>query len=87
MKKILYVCINPIKNWDIFTPSPVEGKARSTISLLLLHKEQDLEGVSVSHVWNLNESEQDCEDRNTQKSISYQGFLEEVFSHDLSMVI
>lgn len=87
MKKIFYICTKPIENWDIFTPITSGDTAQSPISLLLLHKEQNLENVSIAHVWNLNGSEQDKGSRNTQQSISYQDFLEQVFSHDLSVVI
>ena len=87
MKKIFYICTNPIENWDIFTPLTSEDPAHYHISLLLLHKEQKLENISVPQVWTLNGSTQDKSGRNTLKNISYQDFLEQVFSHDLSVVI
>ena len=86
MKKVFYICTKPIENWDIFAPSGSEDTQRHT-SLLLLHQEQDLENVSVSHVWNLKENEQNIGNKNTQETISYQNFLEQIFSHDLSVVV
>ncbi len=87
MKKILYICTKPIENWDIFTP-PVSGDlTQSTISLLLLHEDQHLENVPVSQVWNLNRGEQQNGDVDNPTNISYQEFLEQVFAHDLSVII
>ncbi len=87
MKKILYICANPIENWDIFTPTTGEDPSQNTLSLVLLHQEQNLDHVSVSQVWNLSENGKNAESRIPQKTISYQNFLEEIFSHDLSVVI
>ena len=87
MKKILYICANPIENWDIFTPPTGENPSDSSISLLLVHQEQKLDHVSVSQVWNLSENEKDVGGINPPNILSYQGFLEEIFSHDLSVVI
>ena len=87
MKKIFYICTKPIKNWDIFIPLGSKDITQSNISILLLHKEQDLENICVSRVWNLNGSKQDRGVRNTQENISYQDFLEQIFLHDLSVVI
>ncbi len=87
MKKILYICANSIDNWDIFAPDTNEDASQNTISLVLLHREQNLDHISVSQVWNLNENEKDTEGLNPQKTLSYQSFLEEIFSHDLSVVI
>ena len=86
MKKILYICTKPIDNWDVFAPILSED-TQPRISLLLLHQQQSLEKVSVSHVWNLQGSEEDRGSGKTQKTISYQDILEQIFSHDLSVVI
>lgn len=85
MKKIFFICINHIENWDVFTPPESKDTSQNTISVLLLHEKQDLENLHVSQVWNL--SEQDATGANFPKNISYQGFLEQVFLHDLAMVI
>lgn len=87
MKKILYICTKTIEDWEIFTPFSQENTTQSTMSLLLLHQEQRLENVDVSHVWYLKKDEQNQGDRNTHKEFSYQDFLEQVFSHDLAVVI
>ena len=87
MKTILYICTKTIENWDIFMPSTSEGSDQRTISLLLLHQEQHLENVPVSQVWNLDRGDQSHERGGTQKTLSYQDFLEQVFLHDLSVVI
>jgi len=87
MKKIFYICTKTIVNWDIFTPFTHGDSPQSTMSLLLLHQEQLLENVHVSQVWYLNGDEQDRGDGNTQKKFSYQDFLEQIFSHDLAVVI
>lgn len=87
MKKILYICTRTIENWDIFTSFSSEDPTRRTISLLLLHQEQHLENIPVSQVWNLERGDQSHEGIGIQKTISYQDFLEEVFLHDLSVVI
>ena len=64
-----------------------ETAIQNTISLLLLHQEQNLENIPVSQVCNLDMGEQPHDEVNTQKTISYQEMLEQVFSHDLSVVI
>ncbi len=87
MKKILYICANSIDNWEIFAPDASEDASHNTISLVLLHKEQNFDHISVSQVWNLKESEKHTEVPSPQKALSYQSFLEEIFSHDLAVVI
>ena len=81
MKKILFICINYIENWDIFTPSENQNTSQNNYSVLLLHQKQDLEKIHVSQVWNLVETD------TISSNISYQDFLEQVFLHDLAMVI
>ena len=85
MKKIFFICINYIENWDVFTPPESQDTSQTTISVLLLHQEQDLEKIHVSQVWNLGET--DTIRTNIPKNISYQNFLEQVFLHDLAIVI
>jgi len=85
MKKILFICINHIENWDMFTPPKRKNISQSNISVLLVHKKQDLEKIHVSQVWNLGET--DTISLNIPKNISYQDFLEQVFLHELTMVI
>ena len=85
MKKILFICINHIENWDMFTPPKRKNISQSNISVLLVHKKQDLEKIHVSQVWNLGET--DTISLNIPKNISYQDFLEQVFLHDLAIVI
>ena len=87
MKNIFYICTKPIENWEIFTPFDNIQESQSQISVLILHEEQDLQNVHASHVWNLNSGESDVLDSSPIKSISYQNFLEQIFLHDLSMVI
>ena len=87
MKKILYICTKTIEDWDIFTSFSSEDSTKSTIFLLLLNQEQHLENVPVSQVWKLDRGDQSHGGVETQKTISYQDFLEEVFLHDISMVI
>ena len=87
MKKILYICAKSIENCDIFAPPSSKDTSQNTISLVLLHKEQNLDNVSLSHVWKLTDSENDTGALNSSKTLSYQYFLEEIFSHDLSVVI
>jgi hypothetical protein len=85
MKKIFFVCINYIENWDMFTPPESKDISQKNISVLLLHKKQDLEKIHVSQVWNLSET--DTISTDIPKNISYQDFLEQVFLHDLAIVI
>ena len=85
MKKIFFICINYIENWDIFTPSEGQDTSQNTISVLLLHQKQDLEKIHASQVWNLGET--DTMSTSILKNISYQDFLEQVFLHDLAIVI
>ena len=85
MKKIFYICTNLIENWDIFAPD--KDSVQHSISLLLLHKKQHLDNLTFSNVWELSKDEQDKESTNIPKSLSYQEFLEEIFSHDVSVVI
>jgi hypothetical protein len=87
MKKVLYICTKTIENWDIFTSFSSEDSTQSTISLLLLHQEQHLENVPVSQVWKLDRGDHSHRRVETQKTFFYQDFLEEVFLHDLSVVI
>ena len=69
----------------MFTPSESQDTSQNTISVLLLHQKQDLEKIHVSQVWNLGET--DTMSTNILKNISYQDFLEQVFLHDLAIVI
>jgi len=85
MKKILFICINHIENWEVFTHPKSKDMSQSNISVLLVHKKQDLEKIHVSQVWNLGET--DTISLNIPKNISYQDFLEQVFLHELTMVI
>ena len=85
MKKIFYICTNPIENWDIYTPEAKSDQSPQAISLLLLHQKQNLEHVTVSQIWHLNETKKAND--NLQETLSYQEFLEKIFSHDLSVVI
>jgi hypothetical protein len=85
MKKIFLICINYIENWDVLTPSESQDTSQNNISVLLLHQKQDLKKMHVSQVWNLGET--DTISTNIPKNISYQDFLEQVFLHDLAMVI
>ena len=87
MKKIFYICTKHIKNWDIFTPPDSIDITSNNSSILLLHREQDMKNVPVSQVCYLNSSERDIGVKNTSKNISYQEFLEQVFVHDLALVI
>jgi|GEM_PF-2551715 len=87
MKKILYICTKPIKHWDIFTPPDTINTSQNDISVLLLYKEQDLQNVHASQIWKLNPSEGEEFSQNVLQNISYQGFLEQIFLHDLSLVI
>ena len=87
MKNIFYICTKHIENWDIFTPPDSIDITSNNISVLLLHREQDMKNVRVSQVCYLNSSEQDIGVKNTLKNISYQEFLEQVFIHDLALVI
>ena len=83
MKTIFYICTKPIKHWEIFTPPEPVNVSSSNISVLLLDQEQDLPNIHASQIWKLASTERDV---STQK-ISYQGFLEQIFLHDLSLVI
>jgi hypothetical protein len=65
----------------VFTPPKSQDISQSNISVLLVHKKQDLEKIHVSQVWNLGETD------TISQNISYQDFLEQVFLHDLAMVI
>ncbi len=85
MKKIFFICTNHIENWDVFTPPESKDISQNNISVLLLHKKQDLEKIHFSQVWNLSET--DTKSMNIPKNISYQDFLEQIFFHDLAMVI
>ena len=83
MKKIFYICTKPIKHWEIFTPHETFKISPSDISVLLLNQEQDLQDIHASQIWKLSPSEEEVGTQN----ISYQGFLEQIFLHDLSLVI
>lgn len=69
----------------MFTSPDSTDISQNNISVLLLHKKQDLEKIHVSQVWNLSET--DTISMDIPKNISYQNFLEQVFLHDLAIVI
>ena len=69
----------------MYTPPESKDIPQNNISVLLLHKKQDLEKIHVSQVWNLSET--DTISMDVPKNISYQNFLEQVFLHDLAIVI
>ena len=69
----------------MFTPPESKDISQNNISVLLLHKKQDLEKIHVSQVWNLSET--DTISTDIPKNISYQDFLEQIFLHDLAIVI
>jgi len=69
----------------MYTPPESKDIPQNNISVLLLHNKQDLEKIHVSQVWNLSET--DTIRTNIPKNISYQNFLEQVFLHDLAIVI
>ncbi len=87
MKKTFLICTRPIENWEIFTPNSREKTTHNSVSLLFLYKEQQLPHVSFSEVWYLDQRNWEEENEKRRKKISYQEFLEQVFSHDLSLVI
>ncbi len=87
MKKIFYICTHPIENWDFFVPLTSEDPGKNDISVLFIHKEHNLENVPVSQAWNLCRNKPKDEEGNNSRNISYQDFLEKVFSHDFSVVI
>ncbi len=87
MKKIFYICRNPIDNWDIFIPNTNDDTTQTTISILFLKSDQNMEHIPVSEVWTLQKSQTDNIENNPHGSLSYQAFLEKIFSHDLSLVI
>lgn len=69
----------------MYTPPDSKDISQNNISVLLLHNKQDLEKIHVSQVWNLSET--DTISMDVPKNISYQNFLEQVFLHDLAIVI
>ena len=83
MKNIFYICTKPITQWDVFIPS----EARATISVLLLHQEQNIKKIPVSQIYSLDTSKQQAQDKDSSKSMTYQEMLEQVFIHDLAVVI
>lgn len=87
MKKIIYISTKPLENWDFFVPTGPEKTAQGNFSLVILHREQDLTNAPISQVWYLNENQKSHDIGNSLNEISYQGFLEQIFSHDLPVVI
>ncbi len=87
MKNIFYICTKRVKNWDIFTPPESRDTTVHSISVLFLHREQDIQNARVSQVYYLNVSEHETQDIIDSKSMTYQGLLEHVFVHDLAIVI
>jgi len=87
MKNIFYICTKHIESWDIFTPPESIDTTLHNISVLLLEREQDIQHVRVSQVYYLNTSDHDTQSKITSKNITYQEFLEQIFIHDLALVI
>ena len=81
MKKIFLICSNYIENLDVFVPSERNDTSQFNISVLLLHKKPNIEKIHFPHVWNLSETD------TISTNISYQDFLEQIFLHDLAVVI
>lgn len=69
--------------WDVFIPS----EAKATISVLLLHKEHNIQDIPVSQIYSLNTNKQQAQDEDSSKSMTYQEMLEQVFIHDLTVVL
>ncbi len=87
MKKIIYISTKPLENWEFFIPPGPEKTDQDNLSLLVLHKEQDLKNVPISQVWYLEENQKKSDNGSSFHQLSYQGFLEQIFSHDLPVVI
>ena len=87
MKNIFYICTKPIENWEIFTPLENIPGSQNKISVLILHEDQDIQNIHASHVWKLDPDESNVLNASPIKNISYQNFLEQIFIHDLSIVI
>ena len=87
MKKILFICQNSIENYDSCFPFGEEDPVTNNISVVFLQKETDLKNKSVSQAWNLIANKTRSEEKDKSSNISYQEFLEKVFSHDLSLVV
>ena len=87
MKKIFFICTNPIENLDFLAPLMGEDSVKNDISVLFLQKKHGLENAHVSQVWNLSQNTPGSEGEQNSRNISYQDFLEKVFSHDLPVVI
>jgi hypothetical protein len=87
MKKIIYISTKPLENWEFFIPPGPEETDQDNLSLLVLHKEQDLKNVPISQVWYLEENQKKPDNGSSLHQLSYQGFLEQIFSHDLPVVI
>jgi hypothetical protein len=87
MKNIFYICTKYVGNWDIFIPSESKDTTLHRISVLLLHREQYIQNGRISQVCYLNLSEHNTHDTIDCKNITYQEFLEQIFVHDLTVVI
>lgn len=87
MKNIFYICTKPIENLEIFTPLENIQESQIHISILTLNEDQNLPNIHAFHVWNLKKEESNVLESSSKKSISYQNFLEQIFLHDLSIVI
>ena len=80
MKKILYIINNPTQDWK--TLIPAQGVDSTCV---MVKRDFDSESIPVSKKYLLDSSTTDGDDNS--QTISYQKFLEEIFSSDLPVVL
>ncbi len=86
MKTLFYICTKNIDHWDVFTPLEHTQASQNQISILFLMEDHNVRNVPASCIWKLNMDTLHLVDSST-RSMSYQEFLEQIFLHDLSIVI
>ncbi|MEE9232007.1 MAG: hypothetical protein V3U07_00990 [Nitrospirales bacterium] len=87
MKKVFYISTKPVYDWDFIVPSDnKKNTCPMDISILLMQDGLGQKNLPTSSVRVLNSGDEQV-DSKTSEGMSYQEFLEEIFSNDLVLVI
>ena len=87
MRNIFYICTKNQDDWNTFIPETTGASSEMNLSVLLLQNGLGLPHFPTSQVFVLSHERERGEDSKQYEPISYQRFLEKIFSADLALVI
>ncbi len=87
MKQILYVCTKPVSDWEIFLPQEQRKSRHHNISVLSVDCEQNVDHSALCQFMFIGKKKDEILKIGVYRNIVYQDFLNEVFSHDLCVVL